>query len=59
MLDTDHVSLFLGKHPIVVNKINSIDAQKTVTTIATVQEVVEGDKKCPYKPLQSLILEPK
>ena len=42
ILDTDHVSLFNGEHPLVTQRINMMDQNSLATTIITVQESVVG-----------------
>ena len=41
LLDTDHVSLFLGKHPLVTRQIHKHGANIAIT-IVTVQELFNG-----------------
>ncbi len=42
LLDTDHVSLFQRKHPIITQNINQVDSSLLATTIITAQETIEG-----------------
>ncbi len=42
ILDTDHVSLFQTCHPLVMQKIQSIDPNAIAVTIVTVEEQMYG-----------------
>ncbi|MGI0483585.1 type II toxin-antitoxin system VapC family toxin [Geminocystis sp. CENA526] len=42
ILDTDHVSLFQSGHPLVTNKVNTIDLELITTTVITLEEQLYG-----------------
>lgn len=42
ILDTDHVSFFQGRHPVVVQRVPQTASSQLATTIVTVQEQIEG-----------------
>jgi tRNA(fMet)-specific endonuclease VapC len=42
ILDTDHVSLFQTGHPLITQRIQSIDPNSIVVTIVTVEEQMYG-----------------
>ena len=42
ILDTDHVSFFLGEHPLVVQNMARVNPNSVVTTIVTVEEQIQG-----------------
>ena len=42
ILDTDHVSLFQRKHPIIIKRLNEIHPENLAITIITVEEQIKG-----------------
>jgi tRNA(fMet)-specific endonuclease VapC len=42
ILDTDHVSLFQRKHPVVIQRLNEIHSEHLAITIITVEEQIKG-----------------
>lgn len=42
ILDTDHVSFFLGQHPFVLQNMAQVNPNSVVTTIITVEEQIKG-----------------
>lgn len=42
ILDTDHVSLFQQRHPIVTLRVNEVNSQEIAITIITVEEQLRG-----------------
>ncbi|MEH2414389.1 type II toxin-antitoxin system VapC family toxin [Nostoc sp.] len=42
ILDTDHVSLFQQRHPVVTQRINAVNREDIAVTIITVEEQLRG-----------------
>jgi len=42
ILDTDHVSLFQQRHPVVTQQINAVNPEDIAITIITVEEQLRG-----------------
>ncbi|MEH2086457.1 type II toxin-antitoxin system VapC family toxin [Nostoc sp.] len=42
ILDTDHVSLFQQRHPVVTQRINAVNSEEIAITIITVEEQLRG-----------------
>jgi len=42
IFDTDHVSLFQRKHPIILKRLNEIHFERLAITIITVEEQIKG-----------------
>jgi tRNA(fMet)-specific endonuclease VapC len=42
IFDTDHVSLFQRKHPVVIQHLNEIHSERLAITIITVEEQIKG-----------------
>lgn len=42
VLDTDHVSLFQHRHPLVIRRVNAINSEDLGVTVITVEEQMRG-----------------
>jgi tRNA(fMet)-specific endonuclease VapC len=42
ILDTDHISLFQQRHPIVTQRINAVNSEEIAITIITIEEQLRG-----------------
>jgi tRNA(fMet)-specific endonuclease VapC len=42
ILDTDHLTLFQKEHPLIVQRINSMNYEEIAITIVSVEEQIQG-----------------